>query len=139
MLVPYLKVLVKQSVLTTTNRNVMPQELAMLMVMYGEPNVEVLGPVMKPNPVEGESPYVEVEVDPAYEYVRLGNQYGTDKQGRPWIERVFGEPHEGRLVKTIEGGMAKFFPPLDEPVELPPEESIEEPKTSAKKSRRAAA
>jgi len=100
MLIPYLSLLVKQDAYTSTKVTVPPHEMAILTVIFGNPNVG------KPKIREN----LSREVDPYEEYERLHRKYGNSADDkRPWIEVVFGRFPEGRFERTMKEGAKHYF------------------------------
>lgn len=85
---------ITRDVNTVYNRAVSEWELPVLQYVFAEGNVVRTGQFEE---VNGDYP------DPVQEFNRLGNRYGSDPDGKPFVETVFGQGRIGirELAKLI--------------------------------------
>ncbi len=84
-LIPLVAVVITRDPMTILPREFPEHELPVAQAIFGEDNVEVLGPV------DGET----VALDPASEAERLAGKYGTDA-----LEKAYGVNYKGAIAKA---------------------------------------
>ena len=101
MKVPFIACNVKLDVYTTTNKVVLPHELELMSVRYGNDAITNIKPTGQ---------FREV-TDFAREYAKLRSQYGRAGEAdnnRHWVEMAFGHENRGEIERSLEKGTKHF-------------------------------
>ena len=100
--VPYIKVLLKKDMSSTSVHRVPPHEMHVMKIRYGN------------SITEKEVVDTTREVDPFEEYQRLIRAWGRDNEEggtqQPWVQVAFGRFEEGRFEDSIMQGAKHYLP-----------------------------